>query len=153
MILQIILLSILLYLSFIAKGLAICQLGRVITTQKVLFYSLKLTFLNTFKQQLIAFNSIDTLMNLERVTNNFFGKFQCFQQLKSMAMQVETQIHEEFELWSTSQPFAKLGNRLPSQSEMQERKPEEEIQQPTFSHGYAKISHNMRNQEEEQLQD
>ena len=41
-------------------------------------------------------------------------------------------------------PFAKLGNRLPSQSEMQGRKLEEEIKQPAFSHGYAKISHSMR---------
>ena len=55
-----------------------------------------------------------------------------------MAIQVEAQIHEESELWSTSYPFSKLGNRLPSQSEMQGRKPEEEIQQPAFSHGYAK---------------
>ena len=63
--------------------------------------------------------------------------------MKSMAMQVEAQIHEESELWSTSYPFAKLGNRLSSQSEMQGRKPEEEIQQPAFSHDYAKILHNM----------
>ena len=41
-------------------------------------------------------------------------------------------------------PFSKLGNRLPSQSKMQGRKLDEEIQQPTFSHGYAKISHSMR---------
>ena len=59
--------------------------------------------------------------------------------VKSMAMQVEAQIHEESELWSTSQPFAKLGNRLSSQSEMQGRKLEEKVQQPAFSHGYAKI--------------
>ena len=58
--------------------------------------------------------------------------------VKSMAMQVEAQIHEESESWSTSQPFAKLGNRLPSQSEMQGKNLEEEIQQPAFSHGYAK---------------
>ena len=68
-----------------------------------------------------------------------------------MAMQVKAQIHEESELWSTSLPFSKLGNRLPTQSEMQGRKPEEEIQQPAFSHGYAKISHSMQNQEEGQL--
>ena len=36
---------------------------------------------------------------------------------------------------------------------MQGRKPEEEIQQLAFTHGYAKISHSMWNQEEEQLQD
>ena len=64
--------------------------------------------------------------------------------VKSMKMQVEAQIHEESELWSTSQPFAKLGNRLPSQIEMQGRKPGEEIQQPVFSHGYAKILQSMQ---------
>ena len=69
--------------------------------------------------------------------------------MKSMAMQVEAQIHQEPELWSSSSPFAKLGNRLPSQSKVQGRKLEEEVQQPAFSHGYAKISHSMRNQEEE----
>ena len=54
--------------------------------------------------------------------------------------------------------FGTLHNPLPSQSEMQGRKPEEEIQQPTFSHGCTKfrtpcettwgnqrISHTMRN--------
>ena len=46
-------------------------------------------------------------------------------------------------------PFSKLGNRLPSQSEMQERKLEEEIQCVAISHVYAKISHSMRNQEEQ----
>ena len=35
--------------------------------------------------------------------------------------------------------FGALHSPLPSQSEMQGRKPEEEIQQPTFSHGYAKF--------------
>ena len=43
--------------------------------------------------------------------------------VQSMAMQVEAQIHEESKFWSTSQPFAKLGNRLSSQSEMQGRNP------------------------------
>ena len=66
--------------------------------------------------------------------------------MKSMAIQVEAQIHEEFKLWSTSWPFSKLSNRLPSQSEMQGRKQENEIQ-------YVAISHSMQNQEEEQLQD
>ena len=37
--------------------------------------------------------------------------------------------------------FAKLGNRLPSQSEMQGRKTEKEIQHVAISHGYAKFSH------------
>ena len=49
--------------------------------------------------------------------------------------------------------FGALHSPFPSQSEMQGRKPKEEIQQPVFLHGYAKISHSMRNQEEEQLQD
>ena len=40
--------------------------------------------------------------------------------------------------------FGSLHNPLPSQSEMQGRKKEEEIQQPVFSHGYAKISHCMK---------
>ena len=44
--------------------------------------------------------------------------------------------------------FGALHSPLSSQSEMQEKKPEEEIQQPAVSHGYAKISHNMQNQEE-----
>ena len=44
--------------------------------------------------------------------------------------------------------FEALHSPLRSQSEMQGRKPEEEIQQPAVSHGYAKISHNMQNQEE-----
>ena len=35
---------------------------------------------------------------------------------------------------------------------MQGRKPEEEIQRVAILHVYAKISHNMRNQEEEKLQ-
>ena len=48
--------------------------------------------------------------------------------------------------------FGALHSPLPSQLGMQGRKLEEEIQQPAFSHGYAKISHSMRNQEEEQLQ-
>ena len=39
--------------------------------------------------------------------------------------------------------FGALHSPLPSQLEMQERKPEEEIQQPAFSHGYTKISYNM----------
>ena len=47
--------------------------------------------------------------------------------------------------------FGALHSPLPSQSEMQGRKPEEEIQQPAFSHGYVKISHSMQNQEEGQL--
>ena len=42
--------------------------------------------------------------------------------------------------------FGALHSPLPRQSEMQERKLDEEIQQPAFSHS-------MRNQEEEQLQD
>ena len=70
--------SILLYLSFIAKGLAIYQLVRVITTKKVLFYSLKLTVLNSFYQQLIPFNSIGTLRNLTRVTNQFLASLGVF---------------------------------------------------------------------------
>ena len=47
--------------------------------------------------------------------------------------------------------FGTLHSPLPSQSEMQGRKPEEEIQQPAFLHGYAKfrtpweILHGMRN--------
>ena len=54
--------------------------------------------------------------------------------------------------------FGALHSPLPSQSEMQGRKPKEEIQQPTFSHGCVKfrtpcettrgsqrISHGMRN--------
>ena len=40
--------------------------------------------------------------------------------------------------------FGALHSPLPRQSEMQERKLDEEIQQPTFSHDYAKISHSMR---------
>ena len=40
--------------------------------------------------------------------------------------------------------FGALHSPLPSQSEMQGRKPEEKIQQPTFSHGYAENSHSMR---------
>ena len=40
--------------------------------------------------------------------------------------------------------FGALHSPLPRQSEMQERKPDEEIQQPAFSHDYAKISHSMR---------
>ena len=35
--------------------------------------------------------------------------------------------------------FEALHDPLPSQSEMQGRKPEEEIQQPVFSHGCAKF--------------
>ena len=35
--------------------------------------------------------------------------------------------------------FGALHSPLSSQSKMQGRKPEEEIQQPTFSHGYAKF--------------
>ena len=37
--------------------------------------------------------------------------------------------------------FGALHNPLPSQSEMQERKPEEEIQQLAFSHACAKSSY------------
>ena len=44
-----------------------------------------------------------------------------------------------------------LHSPLPSQSEMQGRKREEEIQHVAILHVYAKISQNMRNQEEEQL--
>ena len=50
----------------------------LITTQKVLFYSLKLTVLNTFKQQLIPFNLIGTLRNLAKVTNQFLTSFDVF---------------------------------------------------------------------------
>ena len=50
----------------------------MITTQKVLFYSLKLTVLNTFEQQLIHFNSIGSLRNLARVTNQFLASFGVF---------------------------------------------------------------------------
>ena len=49
--------------------------------------------------------------------------------------------------------FGALHSPLLSQSEIQGRKPEEEIQQLAFSHGYAKILHSMQNQEEEELQD
>ena len=50
----------------------------MITTQKVLFYSLKLTILHTFEQQLIPFNSIGTLRNLATVTNQFLASFGIF---------------------------------------------------------------------------
>ena len=50
----------------------------MITTQKVLFYSLKLTVLNNFEQQLIPFNSISTLRNLVTVTNQFLASFGVF---------------------------------------------------------------------------
>ena len=67
--------------------------------------------------------------------------------VKSMAMQVEAQIHEESELWSTSQPFAKLGNRLPSQSEMQGKKSEKEIQQQAFRMVVRNFAHHAKPQE------
>ena len=51
----------------------------------------------------------------------------------------------------TNPCFGALHSPLPSQSEIQGRKPEEEIQQPAVSHGCAKFrtpcqnSHGMRN--------
>ena len=40
--------------------------------------------------------------------------------------------------------FGALHSPLPRQSEMKGRKSEEEIQQPVFSHGYAKILQSMQ---------
>ena len=61
--------------------------------------------------------------------------------MKSMAMQVKAPIQEESKALEHFIAFAKLGNRLPSQSEMQGRKTEKEIQHVAISHGYAKYSH------------
>ena len=47
--------------------------------------------------------------------------------------------------------FGALHSHLASQSEMQGRKREEEIQHVAILHVYAKILQNMRNQEEEEL--
>ena len=52
--------------------------------------------------------------------------------VKSMAIQVEAQIHED-------PSFGALHSHFPSQSNMQGRKPEEEIQLLAFSHGCAKF--------------
>ena len=124
------LLSNLVFLSFIVKGLAICQLRGVITTQKVLFYSSLLTPLNTFEQQLLPFNSIGTLRTFQAFLISlwqvlvFLISFSSLKRAKnegnfvqSMAKQDEAQAHEESKLWKASQP-------LPNQSSMQGRKSE-----------------------------
>ena len=54
------------------------SVGGVVTTQKVLFYSLKLTILNTFEQYLIPFNSIGTLRTFAYVFNQFLASFGVF---------------------------------------------------------------------------
>ena len=75
-----------------------------------------------------SYHSIVALGSFTRMRENF---------VKSMAKQVEAQIHEESKLWSTLQPFAKPISYT-------RKRIREEIQQPPFSHGYAKISHSMR---------
>ena len=46
-------------------------------------------------------------------------------------------------------PFPSLAIDFQANQRCKEKKTEEEIQQPAFSHGYAKISQSMQNQEEE----
>ena len=99
--------------------------NQVITTQKVLFHSLKITVLNTFEQQLIPFNSIDTLRNLARVTNQFLASFGVFDSSNPWQSKLKLK-------YMKNPIFGALHNPLPSQSEMQGRKPEEEIQQTSI---------------------
>ena len=97
-----------LYLSFIAKGLAMCRLGGVITTQKVLFYNLKLTILNTFEQQLIHLNSISTLRNLARVTNQFLENFGVFGSLNPWQCKLKFKYMTNSSFGALHSPFPRL---------------------------------------------
>ena len=105
----------------------------MITTQKVLFYSLKLTVLNTFEQQLIPFNSIGTLRNLAKVTNQFLASFGVFGSSNPWQCKLKLK-------YMKNPSYGVLHSPLLSQSEMQGRNPTTSI----FA-WLCKILHTMRN--------
>ena len=67
-----------LFLSFIAKRLAMCQLGGVITTQKVHYYKLKVNCIKHFGVVVRPLYPIWHVKNLASVTNQFLVSFSVF---------------------------------------------------------------------------